>query len=456
MSDQYGPHPHQPHRGDATPADAARNDAGPARSATGPTQGDADPWAAMGGPDTQSPWARPHRAVSNAQAPNSPTPNGPVPDNRVPNGRALNSPTPNGPAPDTPAPDSPVPTAPFFIPGDYPPPAPGQQPWGGYPVQQGQASFGGGWTPPLPGPGQSSWGGGWGPAPQPPRRRRGPLLLVIGLALVVFTGALFGSIGVMLRPTMPGLAPPASGAASWGNYTPFMPNASPNNPGATVRPTAPSAEQTDASGDQIRGVAIVEAMLSVTEGSAGTGMVIGDSGIVLTNYHVVQGTNGTINVTIASTGSTYSAKVLGHDKANDVALLSLNGASGLPTVKIDADGVRAGDQVTSVGNTDGRRKIMAAPGEVLSTNESILTRDEGSTATNQLSGVYETSSRAMHGDSGGPTYDSQTEVIGLTTAGSADDGSQFATAYVVPIARALDIANKISRNEPSGTVQMGP
>ena len=99
---------------------------------------------------------------------------------------------------------------------------------------------------------------------------------------------------------------------------------------------------------------------------------------------------------------------------------------------------------------------MAAPGEVLSTNESILTRDEGSTATNQLSGVYETSSRAMHGDSGGPTYDSQTEVIGLTTAGSADDGSQFATAYVVPIARALDIANKISRNEPSGTVQMGP
>ncbi|WP_146206053.1 S1C family serine protease, partial [Propionibacterium freudenreichii] len=298
--------------------------------------------------------------------------------------------------------------------------------------------------------------GGWGPAPQPPRRRRGPLLLVIGLALVVFTGALFGSIGVLLRPTMPGLAPPASGAASWGNYTPFMPNASPNDPGATVRPTAPSAEQTDASGDQIRGVAIVEAMLSVTEGSAGTGMVIGDSGIVLTNYHVVQGTNGTINVTIASTGSTYSAKVLGHDKANDVALLSLNGASGLPTVKIDADGVRAGDQVTSVGNTDGRRKIMAAPGEVLSTNESILTRDEGSTATNQLSGVYETSSRAMHGDSGGPTYDSQTEVIGLTTAGSADDGSQFATAYVVPIARALDIANKISRNEPSGTVQMGP
>ncbi|WP_219967361.1 hypothetical protein, partial [Propionibacterium freudenreichii] len=92
MSDQYRPHPHQPHRGDATPADAARNDAGPARSATGPTRGDADPWAAMGGPDTQSPWARPHRAVSNAQAPN-----GPVPDNRVPDGRALNSPTPNGP-----------------------------------------------------------------------------------------------------------------------------------------------------------------------------------------------------------------------------------------------------------------------------------------------------------------------------------------------------------------------
>src|SRR6266487_6886281 len=79
-------------------------------------------------------------------------------------------------------------------------------------------------------------------------------------------------------------------------------------------------------------------------------MVVSSSGEVLTNNHVVNGATS-IKVTVVSTGATYTATVVGTDPTDDVAVLQLQNASGLQTVRTgDSSTVAAADQVTVVGN----------------------------------------------------------------------------------------------------------
>ena len=80
--------------------------------------------------------------------------------------------------------------------------------------------------------------------------------------------------------------------------------------------------------------------------AAGTGMVLTSDGEVVTNHHVVEGATS-VKVKVMSTGTTYTAKVVGTDTKDDVAVLQLVGASGLSTVTPDTDGIarrRRGDR----------------------------------------------------------------------------------------------------------------
>src|SRR5436190_642427 len=76
---------------------------------------------------------------------------------------------------------------------------------------------------------------------------------------------------------------------------------------------------------QSKGVLLVESTLTNGAG-AGTAMVLDSSGLALTNYHVVENST-TLQATVASTGATYDATVVGFDKKSDVALIQLDGAS---------------------------------------------------------------------------------------------------------------------------------
>ena len=88
----------------------------------------------------------------------------------------------------------------------------------------------------------------------------------------------------------------------------------------------------DATDAEEQGVVLIDTTL--TDGkAAGTGLVIDADGLVLTNYHVVEGSTE-VQVTIASTGVQYVGTVVGHDQEADVALLQLTDASGLDTVKL--------------------------------------------------------------------------------------------------------------------------
>src|SRR3954469_24698020 len=104
---------------------------------------------------------------------------------------------------------------------------------------------------------------------------------------------------------------------------------------ATSGSTGASTASQPATAAESAGVALIDTVLPYQHGrAAGSGMVLTSGGQVLTNYHVVHGA-GSIRVTIAATGQTYEATVVGTDQADDVALIQLPGASGLTTIRPD-------------------------------------------------------------------------------------------------------------------------
>jgi S1-C subfamily serine protease len=158
--------------------------------------------------------------------------------------------------------------------------------------------------------------------------------------------------------------------------------------------------------------------------AAGTGMVVTSSGEVLTNNHVIDGATS-IKATDVGNGRTYTAKVVGYDKSNDVAVIQLQGASGLTTVSFgDSSQVAVGQSVVGLGNAGGKGGTPSVvTGTVTALNQSITAGDEGSGSSENLTGMIETNANIQPGDSGGPLVNSAGQVIGIDTAASSGSGS---------------------------------
>ena len=88
--------------------------------------------------------------------------------------------------------------------------------------------------------------------------------------------------------------------------------------------------------------------------AAGTGIVLTSSGEVLTNNHVINGATS-IKVRDVADGRVYSASVVGYDASHDIAVIQMQGASGLPTADLgNSSTVKVGDKVVAVGNAGGQ------------------------------------------------------------------------------------------------------
>ncbi|QXG75443.1 S1C family serine protease [Modestobacter sp. L9-4] len=208
-----------------------------------------------------------------------------------------------------------------------------------------------------------------------------------------------------------------------------------------------------ATADQVVGVVDIVSQLGYSGGeSAGTGMVLTADGEVLTNNHVVEGATS-ITVTVLSTGAQYTATVVGTAPTADVAVLRLTDASGLTTVRTDSDGVTAGEAVTAVGNAGGDpTSTSAAPGTVTALDQSITAASESGSDRERLTGLIETDADVQAGDSGGPLFDADGEVVGMDTAASSGGAVQ---AYAIPIATALGVVEQIEGGVDSATVHQG-
>ena len=160
---------------------------------------------------------------------------------------------------------------------------------------------------------------------------------------------------------------------------------------------------------------------------AGSGFLISADGRVLTNNHVITGSQQ-IEVTMAD-HTNYKATVLARDPQNDLALLQIKPKKTLPYLRLgDSDKLQVGQKVLAIGNP------FRLEGTLTTGVVSALGRDI--TSENRiLEGLVQTDAAINPGNSGGPLLNSQGDVIGINTA-IYGPGSNIGIGFAMPINRA--------------------
>ncbi len=223
-----------------------------------------------------------------------------------------------------------------------------------------------------------------------------------------------------------------------------------------------SAAQVEAKVDP----ALVDVVSNIDYGqaqAAGTGIVLTSAGEILTNNHVVEGATS-ITVTDVGNAKTYKATVVGYDAQADVAVLRLQGASGLATAALGSSASLAvGQAVVALGNAGGVGGTpSAATGTITALDQSISAADELTGSAEQLSHLVQTNAAIQPGDSGGPLVDMQGQVVAMDTAGSSTFQLQYAgnqqltQGYAIPVNRAMSIVGQIQAGRASASVHIGP
>lgn len=311
-------------------------------------------------------------------------------------------------------------------------------------------SGGGGWN--------YGYGGLWSPPPEPPRPPKSTRRALAALAVAILV-LVSGSIGAVIS------------AAVHDNNTSSPPTASPFIGGSTqnplgTSPVAPDKRATGGSGTIASKVrpALVNIYTTIETSSgrgqaAGTGMVISSSGEVLTNNHVIADAS-TVRVELVSSGDSHTAKVVGYDVKDDVALLQIDNVSNLKTVSFaDASKVAVGDPVVAMGNAGGRGGTpTVTSGSVTALDQKVTAGDQGTGDSETLVGMIEISAPIEPGDSGGPLVNADGQVIGMNTAAATSErfsGQVSSTAFAIPSNRAVRLAQQIRNGQESANVHVG-
>lgn len=169
--------------------------------------------------------------------------------------------------------------------------------------------------------------------------------------------------------------------------------------------------------------------------AAGTGMVLTADGLALTNAHVVaDATSITVKL---SDGTSYDATVVHADTTDDVAVIQLDGASGLtPATFGSSADVVVGDDVVVIGNALDLGDTMSVSRGIVSALDRTITTSEGT-----LTGLIQTDAAISSGDSGGAMLDASGRVIGMNSAGATDSSGVTVEniGFAIPIDAALSI-----------------
>ncbi len=173
----------------------------------------------------------------------------------------------------------------------------------------------------------------------------------------------------------------------------------------------------------------------------GSGFFISADGYAVTNNHVVDGADK-VEVT-TDDGKTYKAKVIGTDARTDLALIKVEGGSDFPFTKLSDGKPRIGDWVLAVGNPFG------LGGTVTAGIVSASGRDIGNGPYDDF---IQIDAPVNKGNSGGPAFNTEGEVIGVNTAIYSPSGGSVGIAFSIP---ASTVKSVIAQLKDKGTVSRG-
>lgn len=301
--------------------------------------------------------------------------------------------------------------------------------------------------PPPPAPGAAPQN----PEPRPHQRRRvGELFAVAALTAALASGGTYAATQLGSQDTQnPSTASPSSSLGRGASTAPVS-QSDPQSPNwtATAAAVSPSV------------VAIK------TDSGEGSGVIIDDSGHVLTNNHVVSGAQQ-LTVTL-SDGRTYKATIQGTDPSTDLAVVTIEGApKGLQPISVgDSDALKVGDPVMAVGNPLGlagtvTTGIVSALNRPVTTEASEQQPQQQNPFGNQLpqqqqqssepvvTNAIQTSAAINPGNSGGALVNANGQLVGINSSiaslgsnGSSQSGN-IGIGFAIPVKEAASIAQQL-------------
>jgi serine protease Do len=176
----------------------------------------------------------------------------------------------------------------------------------------------------------------------------------------------------------------------------------------------------------------------------GSGFLISPDGLVMTNAHVVDGAK---EVTVKlSDHREYKAKVLGADRSSDIAVLKIDGHN-LPTVQIgNSDQIGVGDYVLAIGEPFGLEETATA---------GIVSAKGRSLPGDGYVPFIQTDAAVNPGNSGGPLFDANGEVVGINAQIYSNSGGYQGVSFAIPINLAVQIKDQIVKTGKVAHARLG-
>ncbi len=404
----------------------------------------ADPTAPPGRPNATSPVSEPAPGVRDEMPESAPPgsaphgsapdvpPSEPVPGNPYatpPHGTVVGPvvpPPPPAPHPPAPHPKDPYGTPPYGEPGPWAVAPPVQHPAAAHQAPPPPPAPPGVWHPYDP----------WAPPPPyppvPAGRRKVSRTLTGALLIALLAGGVGGVTGALLE-------------RDDGHTDVSLPQAP---AGTTARAPGTVAGIAQAT---LPGVVYIHVKAGGEE-ATGTGIILDTAGHILTNNHVVQpaAAGGDISVTF-NAGATRPAAIVGRDNGYDLAVIKVDGVSGLrPLTLGNSESVRVGDPVIAIGAPYDLEGTVTSG--IVSAKDRAITAGGESGGSSDVSYVdaIQTDAPINPGNSGGPLMNTQGQVIGINSAiRSADtgepggQGGSIGLGFAIPVNQARTVAQEL-------------
>lgn len=175
-----------------------------------------------------------------------------------------------------------------------------------------------------------------------------------------------------------------------------------------------------------------------TSSASGSGFILTSDGYIVTNYHVVEGSDS-VSVSLFD-GTSYEAEVVGCDASNDVAVLKVDAQDLVPVVLGKSGDLNVGDDLLAIGNPLGELTFSLTRG-IVSALDREVTISSGVTMD-----LIQTDCAINAGNSGGPLFNMYGEVVGITNAKYSSSGGEASIdniCFAIPIDKVRPIIESV-------------